>query len=166
MQLFLQISGQVTEAFVQRCPIEIGVLKNVAKSTRKHLCQSLFFNKVRGLERERDRGRDRERDRETETQRHRERETERQRHRERDRDRERQRETETQRERDRERQTDRQTDRQTETERQRERERERVVETEKVHCMMNQVGFFLCERAYEILLIKLSYDDMNLSISI
>ena len=140
MQLFLQISGQVTEAFVQRCPIEIGVLKNVAKSTRKHLCQSLFFNKVRGLERERDRDRDRERDRETE--------------RDRDTERERQRET------------DRQTDRQTEREAERERERERVVETEKVHCMMNQVGFFLCERAYEILLIKLSYDDMNLSISI
>ena len=158
MQLFLQISGQVTEAFVQRCPIEIGVLKNVAKSTRKHLCQSLFFNKVRGLERERDRGRDRERDRETERQRQRERETERQRHRERER--QRQRETETQRERDRE------TDRQTDRDREAERERERVVETEKVHCMMNQVGFFLCERAYEILLIKLSYDDMNLSISI
>ena len=144
MQLFLQISGQVTEAFVQRCPIEIGVLKNVAKSTRKHLCQSLFFNKVRGLERDRDRDRDRERGRETETQR------------------ERDRETETQRERQRQRQTDRQR----ETEREAERERERVVETEKVHCMMNQVGFFLCERAYEILLIKLSYDDMNLSISI
>ena len=26
-----------------------GVLKNVAKFTRKHLCQSLFFNKVAGL---------------------------------------------------------------------------------------------------------------------
>ena len=69
MQLFLQISGQVTEAFVQRCPIEIGVLKNVAKSTRKHLCQSLFFNKVRGLERERQRQRQRQRERETERER-------------------------------------------------------------------------------------------------
>ena len=26
-----------------------GVLKNFAKSTGKHLCQSLFFNKVAGL---------------------------------------------------------------------------------------------------------------------
>ena len=96
MQLFLQISGQVTEAFVQRCPIEIGVLKNVAKSTRKHLCQSLFFNKVRGLEREteteteteRDRERDRDTERETDRQTDRERQRERQREREGSRDRE------------------------------------------------------------------------------
>ena len=26
-----------------------GVLRNLAKFTRKHLCQSLFFNKVAGL---------------------------------------------------------------------------------------------------------------------
>ena len=29
----------------QICSIEIGVLKNFAKFTGKHLCQSLFFNK-------------------------------------------------------------------------------------------------------------------------
>ena len=28
------------------CSIKIGVLKNFAKLTGKHLCQSLFFNKV------------------------------------------------------------------------------------------------------------------------
>ena len=30
----------------QRCSIEIGVLRNFTKFTGKHLCQSLFFNKV------------------------------------------------------------------------------------------------------------------------
>ena len=29
--------------------IKKGVLKNLAKSTGKHLCQSFFFNKVAGL---------------------------------------------------------------------------------------------------------------------
>ena len=33
----------------QRCAIEIGVLKNFTKFSGKHLCQSLFFNKVAGL---------------------------------------------------------------------------------------------------------------------
>ena len=33
----------------QRCSINKGVLRNFAKFTRKHLCQSLFFNKVAGL---------------------------------------------------------------------------------------------------------------------
>ena len=33
----------------QRCSIKIGALKNIAKFTRKHLCQSLFFSKVTGL---------------------------------------------------------------------------------------------------------------------
>ena len=33
----------------QRCSIKKGVLRNFAKFTRKHLCQSLFFNKVAGL---------------------------------------------------------------------------------------------------------------------
>ena len=32
-----------------RCSVKKGVLKNFAKSTGKHLCQSLFFNKVAGL---------------------------------------------------------------------------------------------------------------------
>ena len=30
----------------QRCSIEIGVLKNFTKFTGKHLCQSLFFNRL------------------------------------------------------------------------------------------------------------------------
>ena len=33
----------------QRCSIKKGALKNFAKFTRKHLCQSLFFDKVVGL---------------------------------------------------------------------------------------------------------------------
>ena len=32
----------------QRCSVEKGVLRNFAKFTGKHLCQSLFFNKVAG----------------------------------------------------------------------------------------------------------------------
>ena len=32
----------------QRCSVKKGVLKNFAKFTGKHLCQSLFFNKVAG----------------------------------------------------------------------------------------------------------------------
>ena len=32
-----------------RCSVKIGVVKNFGKFTRKHLCQSLFFNKVAGL---------------------------------------------------------------------------------------------------------------------
>ena len=32
-----------------RCSVKKGVLKNFAKFTGKHLCQSLFFNKVAGL---------------------------------------------------------------------------------------------------------------------
>ena len=33
----------------RRCSVWIGVLRNFAKFTGKHLCQSLFFNKVAGL---------------------------------------------------------------------------------------------------------------------
>ena len=33
----------------RRCSIKKGVLKNFTKFTGKHLCQSLFFNKVAGL---------------------------------------------------------------------------------------------------------------------
>ena len=33
----------------QRCSISKGVLRNFSKLTGKHLCQSLFFNKVAGL---------------------------------------------------------------------------------------------------------------------
>ena len=32
----------------QRCSIKEGVLKNFEKFTGKHLCQSLFFNKIEG----------------------------------------------------------------------------------------------------------------------
>ena len=32
----------------QRCSVKKGVLRNFAKFTGKHLCQSLFFNKVAG----------------------------------------------------------------------------------------------------------------------
>ena len=37
-----------TEAVVQRCSVKKAVLKNFAKFTEKHLCQSQFFNKVAG----------------------------------------------------------------------------------------------------------------------
>ena len=37
------------EAVVWRRSINKGVLKNLAKSTGKHLCRSLLFNKVAGL---------------------------------------------------------------------------------------------------------------------
>ena len=33
----------------RRCSVKKGVLRNFAKSIGKHLCQSLFFNKVAGL---------------------------------------------------------------------------------------------------------------------
>ena len=33
----------------QRCSMKKGVLRNFTKFTGKHLCQSLFFNKVTGL---------------------------------------------------------------------------------------------------------------------
>ena len=33
----------------QRCSIEKGVLRNFIKFTGKHMCESLFFNKVTGL---------------------------------------------------------------------------------------------------------------------
>ena len=34
----------------RRCSVRKGVLKNFAKFTGKHQCQSLFFNKVKGLD--------------------------------------------------------------------------------------------------------------------
>ena len=33
----------------QRCSVRIGVLRNFTKFTGKHLCQSIFLNKVAGL---------------------------------------------------------------------------------------------------------------------
>ena len=35
-----------TEAVAQRCSVRKGVFRNITKFTGKHLCQSLFFNKV------------------------------------------------------------------------------------------------------------------------
>ena len=37
------------EGVSQRCSVKKGVLRNFAKFTGKHLCQSLFFNKVADL---------------------------------------------------------------------------------------------------------------------
>ena len=34
------------EAVDQRCSVKKGVLRNFTKFTGKHLCQSVFFNKV------------------------------------------------------------------------------------------------------------------------
>ena len=36
------------KAVAQRCSIKKGVIRNFAKIKGKHLCQSLFFNKVAG----------------------------------------------------------------------------------------------------------------------
>ena len=52
MKLLAQVnisSNLITEAVARRCSVEKGVLKNFAKFTGKHLCQSLVFNKVAGL---------------------------------------------------------------------------------------------------------------------
>ena len=38
-----------SKAVVQRCAVKKGVLRNFAMFLGKHLCQSLFFNKVAGL---------------------------------------------------------------------------------------------------------------------
>ena len=35
----------------QRCSVKKSLLKNFTKFTEKHLCQSLFFNKITGLRR-------------------------------------------------------------------------------------------------------------------
>ena len=44
----LKISHLNVRSSHQRCSIKKGVLRNFAKSTGKHLCQSLFFSKVAG----------------------------------------------------------------------------------------------------------------------
>ena len=50
--LYTQIRGVITELRItdrsshRRCSVRKGVLSNFAKFTGKHLCQSLFFNKV------------------------------------------------------------------------------------------------------------------------
>ena len=48
--LFLYpIVGFVCSTGRRRCSVKKGILKNFAKFTRKHVRQSLFFNKVAGL---------------------------------------------------------------------------------------------------------------------
>ena len=51
MQTFFydEITQYIYRSSHQRRSIKIGVLKNFAKFTGKHLCQSLFFNKVASL---------------------------------------------------------------------------------------------------------------------
>ena len=39
----------LTEAVIRRCSVK-KVFLNIAKFTGKHLCQSLFFSKVAGLQ--------------------------------------------------------------------------------------------------------------------
>ena len=55
-EFFLKTIKLLTSPFLvifksrhRRCSVRKGVLKNFAKFTGKHLCQSLFFNKVAGL---------------------------------------------------------------------------------------------------------------------
>ena len=43
------VASQHAKAVIQRCSVKTGVYENFAKFTGKHLCQSLFFNKVAGL---------------------------------------------------------------------------------------------------------------------
>ena len=45
----LNFMMQTSEAAATRSVLKKDVLKNFAKFTGKHLCQSLFFNKVAGL---------------------------------------------------------------------------------------------------------------------
>ena len=49
-RFFLELFFPFSEATShQRCSVRKGVLRNFAKFTGKHLCQSLFFNKVADL---------------------------------------------------------------------------------------------------------------------
>ena len=47
--IYLYIPSKYYRSSLQRCSIRKGALRNFAKFTGKHLCQSLFFNKVAGL---------------------------------------------------------------------------------------------------------------------
>ena len=48
-QLLVQSDGKsFSRSSHQSCPIKKGVLRNFAKFTGKHLCQSLFLNKIAG----------------------------------------------------------------------------------------------------------------------
>ena len=46
---FVKKISQVSEVVVRRCSVKKVFLKSLTKFTRKHLGQSLFFNKVAGL---------------------------------------------------------------------------------------------------------------------
>ena len=46
--VFDSVLKQRKEAVAQRCFFQKVVLRNLAKFTGKHLCQSLFFNEVAG----------------------------------------------------------------------------------------------------------------------
>ena len=46
---YVKVSESILRSSHQRCFVKKGVLRNVTKFTGKHLCQSLFFNKVAGL---------------------------------------------------------------------------------------------------------------------
>ena len=43
------IRKYITRSNHQKCSIKKGVIRNFVKFTGKHLCQSIFFNKVAGL---------------------------------------------------------------------------------------------------------------------
>ena len=44
-----ETSVEFTETIARRCSVRKAVLRHFAKFTGKHLCKSLFFNKVAGL---------------------------------------------------------------------------------------------------------------------
>ena len=53
MELIAAVGTKLESTFLRsshrRCSVRKDVLKNFAKFTGKHLCQSLFFNRVAGL---------------------------------------------------------------------------------------------------------------------
>ena len=53
MKQILEVSGAndplKSRSSHQRCFVRKGILRNFEKLTGKHMCQSLFFNKVAGL---------------------------------------------------------------------------------------------------------------------
>ena len=48
MALFFRNLKISSKSSHRRCSVKTGVLGNIEKFTGKHLCQSLFFNKVAG----------------------------------------------------------------------------------------------------------------------
>ena len=46
-----EVKTYIGTSSLRRCSVKKGFLRNFAKFTGKHLCQSLFFNKVAGLRR-------------------------------------------------------------------------------------------------------------------